>query len=90
MWFAAGIIMLLTAVSTMDRQALNLLVDPIRHDLHISDFQMSLLQMAEHERPPRCKERQNRLARWLSVPRTTRSGHFSMYVRPREIPGLSA
>lgn len=43
-WFAVFILALLYCVSFLDRQILSLLVDPIRHDLGISDIQISLLQ----------------------------------------------
>ena len=42
-WFMVLVLMLAYTFSFIDRQILNLLVGPIRSDLHISDFQMSLL-----------------------------------------------
>ena len=42
-WFTIVILMLAYVLSFVDRQILNLLVGPIRHDLQISDTQMSLL-----------------------------------------------
>jgi len=43
---ACTVVLILFATAVLaytDRQVLSLLVDPIRHDLHISDMQMSLL-----------------------------------------------
>jgi MFS family permease len=40
---ALGFLMLALVVSLLDRQILSVLIDPIRHDLHISDTQISLL-----------------------------------------------
>ena len=45
-WYALGIFFLAAVLSYTDRLILNLLVDPIRHDLHITDTQVSLLQGA--------------------------------------------
>jgi MFS family permease len=42
-WFAVGVLTALYACSFIDRQVMGLLVGPIRHDLGISDTQMSLL-----------------------------------------------
>jgi len=42
-WFTVGVLMLAYVLSFVDRQILNLLVGPIRHDMDISDTQMSLL-----------------------------------------------
>jgi MFS family permease len=42
--YALGILMFAGVVSLLDRQILILLVGPIRHDLHITDTQVSLLQ----------------------------------------------
>jgi len=42
-WSTVGILMLAYVLSFIDRQILNLLVEPIRRDLVISDTQMSLL-----------------------------------------------
>ena len=42
-WLTVAILMLAYVLSFIDRQILNLLVGPIRHDLQISDTQMSLL-----------------------------------------------
>ena len=42
-WFTVSILMLAYVLSFVDRQILNLLVGPIRHDMDISDTQMSLL-----------------------------------------------
>jgi MFS family permease len=42
-WSTVGILMLAYVLSFIDRQILNLLVEPIRRDLLISDTQMSLL-----------------------------------------------
>jgi MFS family permease len=39
-----GILFCASILNTTDRAMLNFLVDPIRHDLHISDVQISLLQ----------------------------------------------
>jgi MFS family permease len=43
-WYFIVILALASVVSYLDRQILNLLVDPIRRDLLISDTQISLLQ----------------------------------------------
>lgn len=43
-WYVVGILTLAYTVSFIDRQILNLLVEPIRHDLGINDTQISLLQ----------------------------------------------
>jgi MFS family permease len=42
--YALGVLLLAYIFSFVDRQILNLLVDPIKRDLGISDFQMSFLQ----------------------------------------------
>src|SRR5215475_1202520 len=42
-WFVVGVLTLVYIFSFIDRQILNLLVRPIRRDLGITDFQMSLL-----------------------------------------------
>lgn len=42
-WYVVGVLTLIYVFSFIDRQILNLLVGPIRRDLHISDTQMSLL-----------------------------------------------
>jgi MFS family permease len=42
-WYATGLLCLLYILSYVDRHILNLLVEPIRADLNISDTQMSLL-----------------------------------------------
>jgi len=42
-WYAVGVLTLVYVFSFIDRQILNLLVAPIRRDLAITDFQMSLL-----------------------------------------------
>ncbi len=43
-WGAVTVFALGQVVSTVDRGMLALLIDPIRHDLHISDVQIALLQ----------------------------------------------
>ncbi len=43
-WSVVGLLMTAYAFSFVDRQILNLLVGPIRRDLHLSDTEMSLLQ----------------------------------------------
>jgi MFS family permease len=43
-WYVVGILTFAYTVSFIDRQILNLLVEPIRHDLGINDTQISLLQ----------------------------------------------
>jgi MFS family permease len=45
-WGALAIFVVLYAVAYIDRQIITLMVDPIRHDLGISDFQISILQGA--------------------------------------------
>lgn len=42
-WYVTGVLMLAYVFSFLDRQILYLMVGPIREDLHISDFQFSLL-----------------------------------------------
>ena len=42
-WYVVGVLTLVYIFSFIDRQILNLLVRPIRRDLGITDFQMSLL-----------------------------------------------
>ena len=42
-WYGVGVLVLATVLSYTDRQILSLLVDPIRHDLGISDTQVGLL-----------------------------------------------
>lgn len=42
-WYVVGVLMLIYVFSFIDRQILSLLVGPIKRDLGISDFQMSLL-----------------------------------------------
>lgn len=43
-WRALPILILLSALSLLDRQVLTLMVGPIKHDLGLSDFQVGLLQ----------------------------------------------
>ncbi|MBP7614938.1 MAG: MFS transporter [Steroidobacteraceae bacterium] len=43
-WFVAGLLAVAYAVAFVDRQVLNLLVDPIKTDLGLSDTRISLLQ----------------------------------------------
>lgn len=43
-WWSMTVIFLASVVSVIDRGILNIVVDPVRHDLGISDVQMSLLQ----------------------------------------------
>ena len=43
-WFAVGLLMAAYAISFVDRQIVNLLVEPLKHDLHISDSRIGLLQ----------------------------------------------
>lgn len=42
-WYVVGVLMVIYVFSFIDRQILSLLVEPIKRDLGISDFQMSLL-----------------------------------------------
>ena len=42
-WVILGLLMACTLLSFIDRQVLSILVDPIRRDLNISDFQVGLL-----------------------------------------------
>src|SRR5437667_7252064 len=42
-WYVVGVLTFVYIFSFIDRQILNLLVRPIRRDLGITDFQMSLL-----------------------------------------------
>ncbi len=43
-WYVAALLALAYAVAFIDRQVLNLLVDPIKRDLLLSDTRISLLQ----------------------------------------------
>ena len=43
-WTAVGVLLVLYALSMIDRQIISLMVGDLRHDLGISDFQISLLQ----------------------------------------------
>ncbi|MGP3791518.1 spinster family MFS transporter [Pseudomonas sp. B392_1p] len=43
-WYMTGVLFLLYWLSLLDRLVISLLVDPIRSDLGISDFELSLLQ----------------------------------------------
>src|ERR1700743_2175872 len=45
-YFALAILLVMSTLSFLDRKVLSLLVEPIQHDLHIKDFQCSLLQGA--------------------------------------------
>jgi MFS family permease len=42
-WYTVFVMFLLYVCSYMDRQVLTMLVEPIKHDLQVSDFEMSLL-----------------------------------------------
>jgi MFS family permease len=42
-WIALGILLFMYMVSYLDRSILSLLVEPIKHDLHVSDLQMGLV-----------------------------------------------
>lgn len=42
-WYVVGVFVLAYTFSFIDRQILSLLVEPMKHDLHISDTQISLL-----------------------------------------------
>lgn len=42
-WYCVAILALATATNFLDRGILNLLVEPIKHDLHLTDVQMSLV-----------------------------------------------
>src|SRR5262249_61894928 len=42
-WYMVGVLTVIYVFSFIDRQILALIVDPIKHDLHITDFQISLL-----------------------------------------------
>ena len=43
-WYATGVLLLAFTFSFVDRQVLNLLVEPIQQDLQISDTRISFLQ----------------------------------------------
>jgi MFS family permease len=45
-WYATGVLMLAYVLSYLDRQILYLMVGPIRKDLHINDFEFSLMSGA--------------------------------------------
>ncbi|MFO6448719.1 MFS transporter [Erythrobacter sp. NE805] len=42
-WASVAILLVAAIISFIDRQLLSLLIDPIKHDLKVSDFQMGLL-----------------------------------------------
>lgn len=42
-WYVVGVLMVVYIFSFMDRQILNLLIDPIKEDLNVTDTQMSYL-----------------------------------------------
>ncbi len=42
-WYVSGVLMLAYVLSFLDRRILYLMVEPIKADLHLSDFQFSLL-----------------------------------------------
>lgn len=42
-WYSLGVLIVLNVFAWLDRQVIVLLIDPIRHDLQISDVQISLL-----------------------------------------------
>ncbi|ACJ00215.1 spinster family MFS transporter [Rhodospirillum centenum] len=42
-WYVVGVLMLLYVVSFVDRLVINLLVEPIKRDLQVSDFEIGLL-----------------------------------------------
>ena len=43
-WYVVGVLVVAYTFSFIDRQILSLLVGPMKRDLNISDFEMSLLQ----------------------------------------------
>jgi len=43
-WYSVGVLFAVYILSFVDRQMVNLLVEPIRADLHVSDTEISLLQ----------------------------------------------
>ncbi len=43
-WWTLGVLMVFNILSLADRNVLSLLVAPIKHDLHLTDVQFSLLQ----------------------------------------------
>ncbi len=43
-WYTVAILFMFYWLSILDRLVISLLVKPIRHDLHITDFELSLLQ----------------------------------------------
>jgi MFS family permease len=42
-WYAVGIFALALMINFLDRGILNLLIEPVKHDLHLSDLQMGIL-----------------------------------------------
>ena len=42
-WYAVGIFALALTINFLDRGILNLLIEPVKHDLHLSDVQVSIL-----------------------------------------------
>ena len=43
-WYVVVVLFIAYTLAYIDRQCINLLVEPIKHDLHITDTQISLLQ----------------------------------------------
>jgi MFS family permease len=43
-WYSVGILLLFYVFSSVDRAIINMMVQPLERDLHVSDFQVSLLQ----------------------------------------------
>jgi MFS family permease len=43
-WWAVGVLLLFYTLSTIDRTIINMMVQPLERDLHVTDFQISLLQ----------------------------------------------
>ena len=43
-WRTLPVLIILSALSLLDRQILSLMIGPVKHDLGISDFQVGLLQ----------------------------------------------
>lgn len=43
-WWAVGVLLLFYVFSSVDRSIINMMVQPLERDLHVTDFQISLLQ----------------------------------------------
>ena len=60
-WYVIGVLMLAYAFAFLDRQILALMVEPIKRDLGISDFRMSLLLGLALRSSTRCSASRSRV-----------------------------